>query len=103
MAAKTKKTHFSHPGVLLLEEFLEPLGIKPGSLARAIGVDRARVKTIIDGQRDITADTALRLAKFFGTTSAFWMNLQQHYDLALAEVSISRQLRKIETVDTARV
>lgn len=103
MAGKAKKTHFSHPGVLLRDEFLAPLGIKPGSLARAIGVDRARVKTIIDGERDITADTALRLAKFFGTTPAFWMNLQQHYDLALAQGALSRQLRRIETVNTAWV
>lgn len=103
MAGKIKKTHFSHPGILLRDEFLGPLNMKPGSLARAIGVDRTRVKTIIDGKRDITADTALRLAKFFGTTAGFWMNLQQHYDLALAETSLSRQLQRIEAVDMVSV
>ncbi len=96
---KTKKTHFSHPGVILREEFLEPLGIKPGTLARAIGVDRARIKTIIDGARDITADTAVRLAKFFATTPGFWMNLQHHYDVALAQVELSRELRQIHPIE----
>lgn len=78
------RTHFHHPGQLLLTEFLEPMNIRPGTLAREIGVDRARIKAIVDGERDITADTALRLARFLGTTAEFWMNAQTHYDLAVA-------------------
>lgn len=100
MGRKTKETHFVHPGIILREEFLEPLGIKPGTLARAIGVDRARVKTITDGTRDISADTALRLAKFFDTSPAFWMNLQQHYDLAVAETQLSKQIHRIQTLES---
>ncbi len=91
----TPHTHFFHPGIILKEEFLEPLSLRPGTLARAIGVDRARIKTIIDGKRDITADTALRFAKYFGTSSDFWMNLQQHYDLALAEQTLAPALAAI--------
>ncbi len=91
----TKKTHFSHPGTILKEEFLDELNLKPGTLAEAIGVDRTRIKNIIDGKRDITADTALRLATYFGTTPEFWLNLQTHYDLEVAKAAIRLALRKI--------
>ena len=93
--ARTQKTHFSHPGAILKREFLDEVKLRPGTLARAIGVDRARIKAIIEGQRDITADTALRLAKFFRTTPDFWMNLQSHYDLALAASSAKKDISKI--------
>lgn len=92
---KKQPSHFVHPGVILKMEFLEEIGMRPGSLARAIGVDRARIKGIIDGKRDITADTALRLARFFGTTPEFWMNLQRHYDLVIAMPSLKKEVEQI--------
>lgn len=93
----TKKTHFSHPGEILKTEFLDELDLKPGTLAAAIGVDRTRIKKIIDGERDITADTALRLAIYFNTTPEFWINLQTHYDLSLAKAELKPELKKIHT------
>lgn len=79
-----KKTHFLHPGEILLEEFLQPMGITAGRLATLIEVDRRRTTDIVAGRRDVTADTALRLARLFGTTPDFWINLQAHYDLECA-------------------
>lgn len=70
-----------HPGVILLEEFLEPLAISQYRLAKSISVPPRRVNEIVHGKRSITADTALRLARFFGTTERFWLNLQVRYDL----------------------
>ena len=75
----------THPGVILKEEFLDPLGIKPAQLAKALGVTRARVSEICKGKRDITAETAILLGRFFDTTARFWINLQSHYDLELAK------------------
>jgi addiction module HigA family antidote len=70
-----------HPGEVLLEEFLEPLGISQYRLAQDISVDPRRIHAIVHGQRAVTADTALRLSRYFGTTARFWLNLQTHYDL----------------------
>ena len=70
-----------HPGEVLLEEFLVPLGISQYRLAKDISVPPRRINEIVHGKRAITADTALRLAKFFGTTDRFWLNLQVRYDL----------------------
>lgn len=70
-----------HPGEILLEEFLEPLGISQYRLAKDINVDPRRIHAIVHGERGITADTALRLARYFGTTPRFWLNLQMQYDL----------------------
>lgn len=74
----------STPGEILLEEFLEPLGVTQYELAKRIGVDQSRISRIIRGRQAVTADTALRLAAFFGTTPQFWMRLQEGYDLARA-------------------
>ena len=74
----------STPGEILLEEFLEPLGVTQYELAKRIGVDQARISRIVRGRQAITADTALRLGAFFGTTPQFWLRLQEGYDLALA-------------------
>lgn len=82
-----------HPGEILLEEFLKPLGISQNVLARALRVPPDRVNAIVQGKRSITADTALRLARAFGTTPQFWINLQAHYDL---EVAQERMEDKIE-------
>jgi antitoxin HigA-1 len=70
-----------HPGEVLAEEYLAPLGITQHKLAVSIGVPPRRINEIVHGKRRITADTALRLARFFGTSERFWMNLQTRYDL----------------------
>lgn len=70
-----------HPGEVLMEEFLEPLAISQNRLAVAIGVPPRRINEIVHGKRRISADTALRLSRFFGTTDRFWLNLQTRYDL----------------------
>lgn len=69
-----------HPGEVLLEEFLKPMGISQYALAKAIHVPAMRISEICNGKRSITADTAVRLAKFFGTSSGFWLGLQADYD-----------------------
>ena len=70
-----------HPGEILLEEFLKPLAVSQYMLAKEIGVPARRINEIVHGQRRISADTALRLARFFGTSERFWINLQSRYDL----------------------
>jgi antitoxin HigA-1 len=80
----------AHPGEILREDFLEPMDISVYALANAIKVPRSRVNDIVLGRRAITADTALRLARYFGTSPEFWVNLQAHYDLEIAKDS-SRQ------------
>jgi addiction module HigA family antidote len=72
-----------HPGAILMEEFLEPLGISQYRLAKDISVPPRRINEIVHGKRSITADTALRLARFFRTTERFWLNLQVRYDLEI--------------------
>lgn len=74
-----------HPGEHLREDFMKPLGLSSNALARAINVTPARVNDILRGRRGITADTALRLARFFGTDARSWLNLQVHYDLQCTE------------------
>ncbi len=88
-----------HPGEILMEDFLKPMGITRYRLAKSIGVSQRRIGEIISGKRSITADTALRLARFFGTDAQSWMNLQTHYDLAVTEESISDRLDR-EIIDT---
>lgn len=78
-----------HPGEILLEEFLKPLEISANKLARELRVPPNRIVKIVNGARGITADTALRLARFFNTTADFWMNLQSHYDLEKARDEIA--------------
>src|SRR5262245_25049439 len=73
-----------HPGEVLKAEFLDEIGVSAYALAKALCVPANRVTAIINGERGITAETALRLARFFGTTDCFWMNLQSNYDLAVA-------------------
>lgn len=81
---KKKKLDLISPGEILLEEFLLPLGISQNQLARDLDVPVSRVAGIIKGDRAITADTALRLSQYFGTTADMWMNMQIRYDLKLA-------------------
>ena len=85
-----------HPGEVLLEEFLIPMALSQNAVARAIGVPPRRINEIVLGKRAITADTALRLAKAFGTSEAFWLGLQADYDLEEARKAISEDLRKVE-------
>jgi len=73
-----------HPGEILKAEFLEPLGMSVNSLSRSIKVPRARLNDIVLGRRGISADTAMRLARYFGVSEQFWMNLQSHYELEVA-------------------
>ncbi len=73
----------THPGEMLLEEFMKPLGMSARSLASAIEVPANRITALVNGTRGMTADTALRLAHYFGTTPEFWMNLQSMHDLSL--------------------
>ena len=82
------------PGQVLRAEFLEPLHMSAGALARAIGVPRNRVSGIINGKRTITADTALRLGIYFGTSPEFWLSLQASYDLKEARRAIGDRLRR---------
>lgn len=83
-----------HPGEILLEDFLKPMGITRYRLAKAIGVPQRRVDEICAGKRAITADTALRLARFFGTDAQSWMNLQSAYDLEVAESALADRLKR---------
>lgn len=85
-----------HPGEILLEEFLDPLGISQNALARAIGVPPRRINEIVLGKRGITADTALRLSRAFGTSEGFWMGLQADYDLEEARKRIDAALKNVE-------
>lgn len=84
-----------HPGEILLEEFLKPMGISQNRLANAISVPPRRINEIVLGKRAITADTALRLAKAFGTSVQFWMGLQDEYELREARLAIQAQLDKV--------
>jgi addiction module HigA family antidote len=85
-----------HPGEMLREEFLKPLGLTPYAVAKACGVPRTRVERIVREELGISADTALRLARFFGTSAQFWLNLQIRYDVLTAERAIAKALREIE-------
>jgi addiction module HigA family antidote len=81
-----------HPGEILKADFMEPLGLSASALSRAIGVPRTRLNDIVLGRRGITADTAMRLARYFGIGARFWMNLQSHYELEVAEEAIGERL-----------
>ncbi len=81
-----------HPGELLQEEFLEPLGLSQYRLAKDISVPPRRINEIVHGKRSISADTALRLARYFGTTDRFWLNLQSRYDLELEKDRLGARL-----------
>lgn len=90
-----------HPGEVLKEDFMVPYGLSSNALARAIGVTPARINDIVRGRRGITADTALRLARFFGTDVQSWMNLQDRYELAVAEREAGQAIEQIEPMLTA--
>jgi len=83
-----------HPGEILREEFLKPMGISINRLARDIVVPPGRISEIVNGKRGITADTALRLARFFGTSPDVWLGLQVEYDLRVAKQTIGREIEQ---------
>ena len=89
---KKKPLHPVHPGEVLLEEFLKPMGISQNRLSLNIGVPARRINEIVLQKRRITADTALRLARFFGTTPEFWIGLQSQYDLDVASDKLGGRL-----------
>lgn len=91
---KEGKLNPVHPGEVLLEEFLKPMGLSQNRLAIEIGVHARRINEIVLGKRRVTADTALRLARFFGTSPQFWMGLQSDYDLDVAEDALGDRLQK---------
>lgn len=84
-----------HPGEILSEEYMKPLGLTKYALAKAIDVPATRVGDIVNGKRSISTDTALRLARAFGTTAQFWVNLQSHYDLVTEEADHKPELDRI--------
>ena len=87
-----KKLHPVHPGEVLLEEFLKPMGLSQNRLALDIGVPPRRINEIVLEKRRITADTALRLSRYFGTSPQFWLGLQTDYDLDIAEEELGARL-----------
>ena len=90
----TNKIPPVHPGEILLEDYLKPMGISQNQLAINMRVPSGRITEIVQGKRSITAETALRLAKAIGTTPGFWMNLQTRYDLRVAEDRLGETLEK---------
>jgi antitoxin HigA-1 len=88
-----------HPGEVLLEDFMKPLGLSQYRVAKDMGVPTLRISQIVRGQRSVTADTALRLARYFGTSAAVWLRLQARYDLEKAEAKIAKRInREVKTL-----
>jgi addiction module HigA family antidote len=91
---KTKKLAPVHPGEILFHDFMKPLGLSQYALAKAISVTPMRVSQIVRGQRAVTADTALRLSRYFGTRPSWWMDLQTHYDLETAADKLEARIAR---------
>ena len=89
------KLNFPHPGTLLREEFIGPMGVTPYRLAKDIGVPLTRIAAILAGERAITADTGLRLDRYFGLSEGYWLGLQHDYDLRLAKRKLGASLDRI--------
>ena len=83
-----------HPGEVLFEDFMEPLGLSQYRLAHDIGVTPIRISQIVNGQRAITVDSAMRFARYFGTSAAVWLRLQVRYDLEIAEIELSDRINR---------
>ena len=90
-----------HPGEVLREDFLVPMNLTPYAVARASGVPRTRIERLAREETPVTADTALRLAKYFGTTPAFWMGIQAQFDLERTEDEVAAEIRRIAPVKAA--
>ena len=91
---RTKKIPPIHPGEILLEDFLEPMGISQYKLSKDISVPPRRINEIVQGKRSISADTALRLSRYFGLSERFWLNLQSRYDLEVEKDKLDVRLAK---------
>jgi addiction module HigA family antidote len=88
-----------HPGEVLLEDFMKPLGLSQYRVAKDIGVPALRINQIVHGKRSVTADTAMRLARYFGTSAAIWLRLQARYDLEVAEAQMAKRInREVKTL-----
>ena len=83
-----------HPGEVLLEDFMKPLGLTQYRVAKDIGVPPLRISQIVRGQRAVTADTAMRLARYFGTSAAVWLRLQARYDLEMAQAKLADRINR---------
>jgi addiction module HigA family antidote len=93
-----------HPGEILLEDFLKPLGLSQYRLAMDIGVTPIRINQIVNGERSVTVDTAMRLARYFGTSATVWLRLQIRYDLEVAESELSDKInREVKVMSPSRV
>ncbi len=91
-----------HPGEVLLEDFIKPLGLSQYRVAQDIGVPALRISQIVRGQRSITADTALRLARYFGTSANVWLRMQARYDLEVTEAKIAKRInREVKVLEEA--
>jgi addiction module HigA family antidote len=90
-----------HPGEILLEEFIKPMGLSLASVSRATGIPASRLTEITKCRRSISAETALRLSKFFGTSAAFWVGLQSEHDLEVAERSVGAKIKREVTSMTS--
>ena len=89
-----KKLPSIHPGEVLLEDFMKPLGLSQYRVAKDIGVPPLRINQIVHGKRSITADTAMRVARYFGTSAAVWLRLQARYDLEIAETRMAKRIKR---------
>ena len=90
-----------HPGEILLEEFIRPMGLSLASVSRATGIPASRLTEITKCRRSLSAETALRLAKFFGTSAAFWVGLQSEHDLEVAERAMGARIkREVVTIES---
>jgi len=90
-----------HPGEILMEDFMKPLGLSSYRVAKDIGVPALRISQIVRGQRSITADTAMRLARYFGTSAGIWLRLQARYDLEIAEAKMAKRInREVKALHT---
>ena len=83
-----------HPGEILLEDYIKPLGISVNALSKALHVPYSRLREVVDGNRGVTADTALRLERYFGSEAQGWLNLQTAYDLRIAEKAVGKSIDK---------
>jgi addiction module HigA family antidote len=97
----TKQLPPLHPGEILREEFILPYGLTAGKVAKACGVPRTRIERIINEEKGLSGDTALRLAKFFRTSPEFWMNLQSLYEVQVAKREIGKKIEEIEPINAA--
>lgn len=96
-----KKLAPVHPGEILREEFLKPLKLTPYAVAAKLAVPRTRIERLAREEKPVTADTALRLGRFFGTGAAFWMNIQARYDLEVAEDELAAEIKKLPVYKAA--